>query len=137
MNILKLSVLVVALASTPVLAAPPYPTTAAAELDAFVRAACPQIDGVSIDGTIFFQPGATCQVIAAAAMQSFIPIDPAIEANRRTAFKAEPDRADLLNRLKTASPAQIDTWVDANVANLADARKVLKAIIKVIALDGR
>jgi hypothetical protein len=40
------------------------------ELDAAVRAACPQIDGVSPDGTIWFQPAATkaCQDAAQAVM---------------------------------------------------------------------
>jgi hypothetical protein len=39
-------------------------------LDAAVRAACPQIDGVSADGTIFFQPSASdaCQQAAQGVM---------------------------------------------------------------------
>ena len=56
---------------------------------------------------------------------------------RETAFKAETDRTDLIERLKTATPAQISTWVDNNVTNIAQARAVFKAILKVIALDHR
>lgn len=49
------------------------PTLALADvstLDAAVRAACPQIDGVSADGTIFFQGGASagCRTAANAVM---------------------------------------------------------------------
>jgi hypothetical protein len=59
------------------------------------------------------------------------------EATREADIRGDAGRVDLLNRLKTASPSQIDTWVDNNVTNIATARTVLKAIIKVIALDAR
>jgi len=59
------------------------------------------------------------------------------EIARKLEFKGEQDRIDLLDRLNTATPAQIDTWIDNNVTSLASARAVLKAIIKVIAHDGR
>lgn len=61
---------------------------------------------------------------------------PAADARAQT-FRAEPDRIDLLDRLQTATPAQIGTWIDNNVTSIATARTVLKAIIKVIALDAR
>ncbi len=61
----------------------------------------------------------------------------ATEAARRTDIRADSGRIDLLNRLQTATPAQIDTWLTNNVTNLAQARAVLAAIIKVIALDVR
>jgi len=48
-----------------------YPAGSLFALDAAVRAACPQIDGVSLDGTIFYQPGATCQAAGNAAMAAF------------------------------------------------------------------
>ena len=38
-----------------------------------------------------------------------------------------------MNRLKTATPAQIDTWIAANVTTLAQARTVLGSLIKVLA----
>ena len=52
---------------------------------------------------------------------------------RLVTFNALLDTADLIQRLKAATPAQIDSWVDTNVTNLADARTVLKAIVKVMA----
>lgn len=61
----------------------------------------------------------------------------ASEASRAAAIKADAGRADLINRLKTATPAQIDNWVDANVTTIASVRTVFKAILKAIALDQR
>lgn len=57
-----------------------------------------------------------------------------VEAARVAGIRANASRADLLNRLRTATDAQIDTWLGNNVTNLAQARAVLGAIIKVIAL---
>ncbi len=54
---------------------------------------------------------------------------------RAQTFTALPDRADLIARLQTATPAQIDSWLTANVTNLAQARGVLAAIIKVMAAN--
>jgi len=48
---------------------------------------------------------------------------------RRTAFDADATRADLLTRLRTATPAQINSYVDANVTNLTDARTLFKRIL--------
>lgn len=62
---------------------------------------------------------------------------PPPEEIRATAFRAEADRIDLMTRLKTATPAQIDSWLTTNVTSLASARTVLGAIIKAIALDAR
>jgi hypothetical protein len=56
---------------------------------------------------------------------------------RTKSFRDDAGRIDLLTRLRTATPAQIDTWVENNVTTLAQARAVFKAIIKVIALDAR
>lgn len=39
--------------------------------------------------------------------------------------------------LKSASPAQIDTWLDANVTDLASARRVLKILCLAIQLLAR
>lgn len=118
---------------------PPYPSDSSQALDAFVRAACPQIDGVAVDGTIFFQAGVSDsgRAAAQAAMQSFVPTDQAIEQNRRAAFMADANRVDLINRLRTATAAQIGTYVDNNTANIAEIRALLKKIILVIAMDGR
>ena len=45
----------------------------------------------------------------------------------------DPERKDLLDKLSNATNAQISNWVDANVTNLADARKLFKIIIRVMA----
>lgn len=50
---------------------------------------------------------------------------------RQQSFVAQSDRADLVTRLQSATPAQIDNWLTNNVTNLTQARAVLGAIIKV------
>jgi hypothetical protein len=62
---------------------------------------------------------------------------PSAEQLRISSFMTQPDRIDIVNRLKTATPAQIDAWILANVTSIATARTVLGAIIKAIALDIR
>jgi hypothetical protein len=59
------------------------------------------------------------------------------EEQRREGFRGDDGRRSLLERLQTATPGQIDNWVDSNVTNLASAKVVLAGILKVIALDGR
>jgi hypothetical protein len=51
---------------------------------------------------------------------------------RQETFAAEPDRADLMTRLQSATPAQIDTFIDNNVTSIATARTVLKALLKLM-----
>ena len=58
----------------------------------------------------------------------------ATENTRLSTFTTDADYTDLLDRLKTATAAQIDTWIDANVSNITQARAVFKKIIKVMAL---
>lgn len=55
-----------------------------------------------------------------------------IERARVNTFFTQPDRIDLATRFQTATPAQIDAWIDTNVISLAAARAVLKALIKVV-----
>lgn len=52
------------------------------------------------------------------------------EKKRVEAFEADAEQVDLRDRLRTATPAQIDDWFNANVTTLAQARSVLKAIVK-------
>lgn len=52
---------------------------------------------------------------------------------RRAAFDADAFRADLLERLRSASPAQISAYVDNNVTNLVEARALFKRILLVLA----
>ena len=49
---------------------------------------------------------------------------------QRDAYLQDAGRNDLSDRLKTATPAQIDAWVDANVTTIAQARQLFKAILK-------
>jgi len=55
------------------------------------------------------------------------------ERTRINSYKNEPDYIDVINKLKTASASQVNTWVDNNVTNLNEARAVLKTILKVLA----
>jgi hypothetical protein len=64
------------------------------------------------------------------------PIPTARELRDAT-FKADPDRADMLDRLITATPEQIDAYIEANVTNLAQARTFLKKLTKVLAIAVR
>jgi hypothetical protein len=50
---------------------------------------------------------------------------------------ADQGRMDLLTRLRAATPAQIDSYVENNVTTLAQARAMFKAILKLVALDPR
>lgn len=69
-----------------------------------------------------------------------ITIDPVKKAaivsaeNRKSALSSDAGYIDLLNRAKTATPQQIDNWLTSNVTNLAQARSVLAAIIKIVAV---
>jgi hypothetical protein len=56
----------------------------------------------------------------------------AAERARKRALAEDPETIDLLMRLRTASPAQIDTWLTNNVTNLTEARTVLGMILKLI-----
>lgn len=60
-------------------------------------------------------------------------VDPDPDEVRREEFAALPETADLLDKLRNATPEQIDNWIDNNVSTLASARAVFKAILKVMA----
>lgn len=62
---------------------------------------------------------------------------PLAEQARRDALRADALRADLIAKLNAATPASINTFVDNNVANLADARLMFKKILLILATDGR
>lgn len=59
------------------------------------------------------------------------------EGARQQSFRDDVQRAAMLNRLKTATSAQIDTYVQNNVTNLAQAQVAIGIILKLIANDGR
>lgn len=68
----------------------------------------------------------------AAVVAAHDPAAPHPEDVRIDAHKADAGQQDLMNRLRTATPAQIDTWLLNNVTNLAQARTVLGHILKFI-----
>jgi hypothetical protein len=59
----------------------------------------------------------------------------ALEAQRTRLLDIQSDAgtAALVNRLATATNAQIDTWFDQNVTTLAQLRSVMKAMAKLLA----
>lgn len=63
----------------------------------------------------------------------YVPPPPTPLEIRRDEFKNQPDFIDLEDKLRNATPAQIDTWLANNVTNLTQARSVLGAIIKYLA----
>lgn len=64
------------------------------------------------------------------------PPPPSDEEIRLSSFTDDTSRKDLIARLNTASASQIDAWLTSNVTNLAQARTVLGAIIKALAMMG-
>lgn len=75
------------------------------------------------------------QTTVASVIAAHDPLKESAVQTRIDTFMADSSRADLITRLATATPAQIDTWLQNNVTTLAQARTVLGAIIKVIALN--
>lgn len=56
-----------------------------------------------------------------------------IELQRQNSLEADSQNISLKDKIKTATAAQIDTWLQNNVTDLASARTVLGAIIKFLA----
>lgn len=59
--------------------------------------------------------------------------DLSLEMQRQDGLSDDTGNVTLKDKLKTATSAQIDTWLQNNVTNLAEARAVLGAIIKFLA----
>lgn len=59
-----------------------------------------------------------------------VPDDP-----RMAALRTDQGRLDLLMKLKSATPADIDAWLATNMTNLAQARAVVGALVKLIATN--
>lgn len=60
-----------------------------------------------------------------------------VEAQRQTSLTDDISNQNLMDKLRTATPAQIDTWLTNNVTNLAEARIILGAIVKFLAIKFR
>lgn len=56
------------------------------------------------------------------------------ETQRKAGLSADANVLALLTQAKTASNAQIDTWLTNNVTTLAQARTVLGALVKFVAV---
>lgn len=59
-----------------------------------------------------------------------------VEQARRAGIRAAPDLIDLRNRLRTATAAQIDTYVDNNITD-PGTRKLFKQAFKLLAIELR
>ena len=74
--------------------------------------------GWSHDGSIFTPP----------PPEPLPPLTP--KQIRDETFEALPESIGLAGKLRSATPAQIDSWLDSSVTDLASARRVLGTIIK-------
>ena len=83
------------------------------------------LDGVQVMPTALEVTNAQAALDAAAAA----------EVQRQSALNIDAGVITLLNQAKTSTVAQIDTWLTTNVTTLAQARSVLAAIIKVLAIQ--
>ena len=80
-------------------------------------------------------PAATPAQISAmqAAIQGFdVNAAAATAANAKTAYLSDPSLQDLINRLKSATPAQVLTWVQNNSQADAGTERILAAILYVL-----
>jgi hypothetical protein len=64
------------------------------------------------------------------ALLAAIAEDRSVGRARKLALAEDPETVDILARLRSASPAQIDAWLTNNVTSLAQARTVLGMILK-------
>ena len=85
-------------------------------------------DFVAGGGTISPYDPTTANAIAAAQAAR------AAELTRLSGLSADTNVATLLTQASTATTAQIDTWLTNNVTTLAQARTVLGALIKIVAV---
>lgn len=85
---------------------------------------------VSANPPLTAQEAQAAQVV----IDAFDPAAPLPEKAREDALLADADRQDLIGRLATATPAQIKSYVDSNVTNLATAKTMLAKVILAMAL---
>jgi len=109
-------------------------------------AALAPIDGVSVGDPnikstwkVNFKTAATIQQKADAQTvinnYDYVTID-ADEVQREVDLDAAPEVLDLIDKAKNATNAQINNWLTNNITNLAQARTVLGAIIKLLIAKG-
>jgi len=95
------------------------------------------LTGNDYNNVIWIGPGSKPTIEEIEAQWPIVEEDEIVAKNtertRINSYKNEPDYIDVINKLKTASASQVNTWVDNNVTNLNEARAVLKTILKVLA----
>lgn len=64
----------------------------------------------------------------------YVAPPPTAKKIRADAFKADIDRKALINAIKNATPAQIKTYINNNVTDLASARTMLYRLTLLVAL---
>jgi hypothetical protein len=81
-----------------------------------------------------YSPFFTFTILADKVIRNWAVLDPTAEELHDISYQEDPDRLGLVDRLRTATPAQIDAYIDSNVTNLAGARTLLKHMLRVLAL---
>ncbi|MDH3997706.1 MAG: hypothetical protein OET90_02600 [Desulfuromonadales bacterium] len=56
------------------------------------------------------------------------------QASPQRKSQSETRKDAIIQQLQSASPAQIDSWIENNVNDLDDAKRVLKALAKGVVL---
>ncbi len=107
---------------------------------------CPTVCGVSVPNQndrstwVIQHDGTPTDAQLAALSMAITDFDirfltnPPADTARVSALKSDAARADLLTRLQTATPAEIDSWLSTNVKDFASATTVLSSIIKALAI---
>lgn len=104
------------------------------------------IDGVSVENPdikstwkVFFKASATAlqKTNAQTVIDNYDYVtEDAADLQRLVDFSLAPETVDLIDRARTATNAQINTWLTNNVTTLAQARTVLGAVIKLLIARG-
>lgn len=107
----------------------------AAAVQALRPGALWRLEGDTYDGLVWadqVQPKPTeVEIAGQIASQSSVS---AQETSRKSELSADTQTVALLSRLRTATNDQIDAYLAQNVTTLAQARVVLGAVIKIMAL---
>ncbi len=113
-----------------------------------ITSATRSVNGTTIqvlldDGTVLWVPDDMAnpdrQKLAAweqagGVIAPYVAPPPTADDIRLAAIKADPAYIDLFNRARAATAAEIDAWFAANVTTLAQARGVLSAVVKLLAV---
>jgi hypothetical protein len=106
------------------------------------------LSGLDFDGMVWGGPSpkpAEADVLAAWATaepqwvveQEALRLAAEADAQRTLDIKALPERLDMLDKLRSATPQQISDYVDSTVIDLASARALFKRLIYILAIAVR